>query len=201
MKLNRLQKDVLKSDKRTVVITKQPGSGATTALFLKLIETAKKSDNNLVLYVNRTESQSRNAIISFKNTFPEAKVSNKSNIAKINGCKIKFTNQEIELDDNFITAIAIDDFVEEKYFRKANSISGRVFIVSRASEIVDVDSWAIKNNLLEDLSQYAYKFINSIEHVRGYTEENIKNLPHSYMPYLNNALNNDLMNVQLIKNI
>lgn len=201
MKLNRLQKDVLKSNKRTVVITKQPGSGATTALFLKLIETAKNSDNKLVIYVNRTERQSKNAIISFKNTFQEAKVSNKSNIAKINGCKIKFTNQDIELDDNFITAIAIDDFVEESYFRKANSISGKVFIVSGASEVVDVDSWAIKNNLLEDLSPYAYKFINSIDHVRGYTEDNIINLPNSYTHCLRNLLNSELMNVELIKNI
>lgn len=186
MILNQMQKDVLSSNKRIVVITAQAGAGSTTALMLKLADEASKSKNNLGVFVRRTQAQVLGFIDYFLRQDKKARYSSSSSILtfKHNDKKVKIkmlSYNEIDFNE-YIPFVAIDTASHFNDLSELFSISGKIVISDFMSNVEQKNSWAYSNGLLKDLGGQPIWNI-SVDHIKGFQKDNL-GLDSKYIEYV-----------------
>lgn len=175
MILNKMQREVVASEKRFVVVTAQAGAGTTYALIHKLMHELSKSPNNMGVFLRRTTLQAKAHINHLLENMDKARYSEKSNILTVpyNGkrVKIKFLGlNELEMDQ-YIPIIAIDQASQFENLGDIINCSGKLVISDFISQIEEKDSWAYSTKLLKD-SQLGPQWAPCVDHIVGYTHDN-----------------------------
>lgn len=202
MILNKMQQNLLSSNKRIMVLTAQAGAGTTTAIFLKLADEATKNKNNLVVYLKRTCKQIDSAVASFIKIESTARYSPDSNILtfKYNNKKVKI--KMLSLDnlemEKYIPVIAVDGAsnFDREVIKNIISVSGRIILSDFISHVQDKESWAYLSNLLQDVDGKQTWSI-AVDHLTGLQKDN-PGLPETYIKTFDNLdheIYNELMRI------
>lgn len=172
---NKMQQEVLSSDKRFVVITAQPGSGSTTALILKLAQEVGRTDKKIGVYLRRTSPQILYTIRSFLKEIPGSRWSSKSNILTFKYLDKKVKIKMLSLDTLdigvYIPCIAIDMGSHFDDLNDVFSTSGKIVICDFASQVRLKDSWAYRSGLIDDLDGTII-WKPFVDHIVGYNNQN-----------------------------
>ena len=190
---NDMQRRVLDSKKRVVVIGSQPGAGSTVALFLKLAEELYQSKNNFGVYLKFENSNLPNEFIN------GGKKSKTSDIIKFKykGKKIKIKIADVEWFDQLdyipITAVSKQVFRNSNPEKLINvmNCSGKVLIETSCSQLKETNLH-IKLGLYDE-----GKWSNHVDFFIGLTSGN-NYLTQSYikcLESLNESDYNRLMDV------
>lgn len=202
MILNRMQKEVLLSEKRVVVITAQAGSGTTTALLLKLADEASKNTNNLVVYVRRTYPQVLSVIQSFLCSMPKSRYSEKSRILsfqyKGKKVKIKMLDFDSVMKEPYVPVVAVDIGSNFDNLPMLIDNSGKIFISDFAKDVGKKNSWAYGSNLISDIAGIP-TWKNNVDHIVGYNLDNpgLSDSYHHHVNFLDKDSYDRLMSVEI----
>lgn len=175
MILNKMQKAVIDSEKRIIVVTAQAGAGTTAALITKLMDEAAKNSSNMGIFLRRTTPQVMGHVQQILRENPKARYSSVSNILTTiyNGkeVKIKFLGLESLVLCNYIPLIAIDQASHFTNMAEIVNTSGKVVISDFISQVEQKDSWAYSSGLLEK-SGHMPIWKGNVDHIIGYSHDN-----------------------------
>lgn len=175
MILNKMQKAVIDSEKRIIVVTAQAGAGTTAALITKLMDEAVKNSSHMGIFLRRTTAQVMAHVQKILEENPKARYSSVSNILTTvyNGkeVKIKFLGLESLSLCNYIPLIAIDQASHFTNIAEIVNTSGKVVISDFISQVEQKDSWAYSSGLLEKAGSVPV-WKGYVDHIIGYSHDN-----------------------------
>lgn len=201
MILNKMQKAVINSQKRVIVVTAQAGSGTTAALITKLMDEAAKNSSNIGIFLRRTTSQVMSHVQQILKENPKARYSSASNILttvyKGKEVKIKFLGLESLDLCNYIPLIAIDQASHFTNIADIVNTSGKIVISDFISQVEEKDSWAYSSGLLEKSGPVPV-WRGHVDHIIGHSHDN-PGLSPEYMECLYGLDERDISRLMRVK--
>ena len=177
---NKMQCEVLNSDSRYVVITAEPGSGATHALVLKAIKTCFERRINCSLFVTTTPAALANGggvTEIVKNLVGDSvRFSQKSLIFTFeNGSKLKMISVHGGIDSTLGLSrdlMLFDANVPNEFKSFHLPRACQAVVVDSIQKLEESESWANQLGLLKKVGEKTIGFIDEIKHVKGRLEDN-----------------------------
>lgn len=178
---NKLQYEVLNSDKRITIITAEPGAGATTSLILKAIQSCTERKINCSFFVPsvRSAMAEGGVVDKLKSLLRDVtRFSEKSLIFTFtNDAKIKIvpcqgdwaleSTMGLSRDLMLFDANIGDEFIIYHLPRAYEAV-----VVDNVNDLEQADSWANKLNLLERKNGQIVGFCQDINHITSSLDDN-----------------------------
>jgi len=176
---NKMQSEVLNSDARHIVITAEPGAGATYALVLKAIKTCLERKINCSFFVTTTHAALASGGVTeiVKNLIKDSvRFSQKSLIFTFeNGSKLKLIPTHGGIDSTLCLSrdlMLFDANVPNEFKSFHLPRAYEAVVVDSIQKLEEPESWANQLGLLKKFGEKTIGFIDEIKHVKGRLEDN-----------------------------